>query len=81
MHGSIPRLVDGVHIVHPNVDQMIQSRVVERHVVGAMIQLVLMESNEASMVNQVVYRQPLLQNVTEVFLRVFQPEQGGIDDL
>ena len=68
--GSIPRLVDGVHIAHPDVDEVIQGSIVERHVVGTTIQLVLMESNKASMINQVVHRQPLLQDVSEVFFQV-----------
>ena len=70
MRGSIPRLVNGVHIMHPNVDKMEQSGVVKRHVVGTMIQLVLVESNKAPMINQVVHRQPLLQDISEVFFRV-----------
>ena len=33
------------------------------------------------MVNQVVHRQPLLKDVTEVLLWVLQPNEGGINHL
>ena len=39
----------------PDVDEMIKCGVVEGHVVGATIKLVLVESNKAPMINQVVY--------------------------
>ena len=68
--GGVPRLVDGVHIVHPDVDKVIQGGVIERHIISPTIQLVLMKSNKASMIDQVVHRQPLLQDISEVFLRV-----------
>ena len=54
----------------PNVNKVVQSDVVERHVVGVTIQLVFVESNEASMIHQVVHRQPLLKDVAKVLLWV-----------
>ena len=78
---SVPRLIDGIHIPSPNIDQVVQSCIIQRHVVRPAIQLVLMESNKASMVNQVVDRQPLLKDVAEVLLRVLRLEQCRIDDL
>ena len=78
---SVPRLIHGVHIPDPDIDEMIQSRIVEGHVVGTTIKLVLMESHQATMKNQVVQRQPLLEDVTEVLFRVLRPKQGRIDDL
>ena len=60
---------------------MIESGVVQRHVVRTTIQLVLVESYQAPVVDEVVHRQPLLQDVPEVLLGVFRPKQGRIDDL
>ena len=51
-------------------DEVVQSRVVKRHVVRMTIQLVLVESNKASMIHEVVNRQPLLEDIMEVLLRV-----------
>ena len=65
----------------PDVDQMIQSRIVKQHIIGTAVKLVLMESHKTPMVNQVVHRQPLLEDVTEVLLGVFRPRQSRIDDL
>ena len=48
---SIPRLVDGIHIAHPNVDEVVQGRIIQRHVVGTTIQLILVESYQAPMIN------------------------------
>ena len=79
--GSIPRLVDGIHIPNPDVDKVIEGGVVQGHVVRTTIQLVLVEGYQASMVNQVVHRQPLLKDVPEVLLGIFQPKKGGVDDL
>ena len=66
----IPSLISGVHVAHPDVDEMIQNGVVKRHIVGTTIQLVLMEGNKTSVINQVVHQQPLLQDVLEVFFWV-----------
>ena len=66
----IPSLISGVHVAHPDVDKMIQNSVVKRHIVGTTIQLVLMEGNKTSVINQVVHQQPLLQDVLEVFFWV-----------
>ena len=60
---------------------MVQGSVIERHVVGTTIKLVLVARYQASVINQVVHRQPLLEDVTEVLLRVLGVEQGGVDDL
>ena len=53
-----------------NVEEMIKSHIIQRHIIRPTIQLVLMESDEAPMVNQVVYGQPLLEDVLEVLLWV-----------
>ena len=78
---SVPRFVDGVHIPDSDVDKVVQGRVVKRHVVGTTIKLVLMEGYQASVVNQVVQRQPLLQDIMEVLFWVLRPKKGGIDKL
>ena len=83
-HGTrrgVPRLVNGVHIADPDVDEMVESGVIQRHIVGTTIKLVLVESNKAPMVDQVVHRQPILKDVAEVLLRVLRPKQSRIDDL
>ena len=81
MHQSVPRLVDGVHIADPDVDEMVKCSIVEGHVVGMTIKLVLVECNETTVIDEVVHRQPLLQDITEVLLQVLQMIQGGIDNL
>ena len=48
---SVPRLVNGVHITDPDVDEMVKGGVIKRHVVGSPIQLVLVESHQAPMVD------------------------------
>ena len=78
---SVPRLIDGIHITDPDVDKVIEGSVVQGHVVGTTVQLVLMESYQASVIYQVVHRQPLLEDVPEVLLWIFRPKQGGVDDL
>ena len=45
------------------------------------VQLILVEGYQTPVVNQVVHRQPLLEDVAEVLLWVLRPKQGGIDDL
>ena len=57
-------------------DEVVQSRVVKRHVVRMTIQLVLVESNKASVVDQVIHRQPLLEDVPKVLFWVLRPIQG-----
>ena len=52
---------------------MVQGRVVQRHVVGTTIQLVLMKRDQASVVDKVVHRQPLLEDVPEVLVRATLP--------
>ena len=47
---------------------MVERHVIERHVIGTTIKLVLVESYEAPMINQVVHQQPLLEDITEVLL-------------
>ena len=84
MHGTrrgVPRLVNGVHIPDSDVDEVIKGGVVQGHIVCPTIQLVLVERYQASMIDQVVHRQPLLQDVPEVLLRILQPKQGGVDNL
>ena len=76
-----PRFIDGVHVANPDIDEVVKGGVVERHVVRTTIQLVLVEGYQAPMVDKVVHRQPLLEDVPKVLLGVFQPEQGRIDDL
>ena len=78
---SVPGFVNGVHITDPDVDQVVQGDVVQRHVIGATIQLVLMEGHQASMVDQVVQQQPLLEDVPEVLFGILRPEQSRIDNL
>ena len=83
-HGTrrgVPRFIDSVHITDPDIDEMVKRRVVERHVVGATIELVLMEHYQAPVVDEVVNRQPLLKDATEVLFRVLRPKQGQVDDL
>ena len=46
-----------------------------------MIQLVLVESDQASMVHEVVNGQPLLEDIPEVLFGVLRPKEGGIDNL
>ena len=48
-------------VADPNVDEVVQSGVVQRHVVSPTIQLVLVESYQTPVVDQVVHRQPLLK--------------------
>ena len=60
---------------------MVQSRVIQRHVVSVTIKLVLVEGYQASVVDEVVHRQPLLEDIPEVLLGIFGPVQGRIDDL
>ena len=60
---------------------MVESGVVQGHIVRPTIQLVLMEGHQAPMIDEVVYRQPLLEDVPEVLLRIFGPKQSGVDDL
>ena len=60
---------------------MVKGGIVKRHVVGMTIKLVLVEGYQASMVDEVVHRQPLLEDVPEVLFGILRPEQGGIDDL
>ena len=81
VHRSIPRLVDRVHITHPDINEVVQGSVIQRHVVSMTIQLVLMESNKAPMINQVVHRQPLLQDVLEVLFWVLRPKESRIHNL
>ena len=80
-HWRVPRLVDGVHVVGTNVEEMIKSHIIQRHIIRPTIQLVLMESDEAPMVNQVAYGQPLLEDVLEVLLWVLWTKQSGVNDL
>ena len=54
MSDSVPRLVHGIHVPYPDVDQMVQCRIIKRHIVGTTIKLVLVEGHQASMVHQVV---------------------------
>ena len=81
MRRSIPRLVNGVHITDPNVDEVVKSGVVQGHVIRPTIQLVLVESHQAPVIDEVVHRQPLFKDVAEVLLRVFRPKESGIDNL
>ena len=60
---------------------MIKGGIVERHIIRPAIKLVLVEGNQTPMVDEVVYRQPLLEDVAEVLFGIFRPEKGGIDDL
>ena len=75
-HRCVPRLVNRVHVTNPDVDHMIQHSVVKRHVVGPTIQLVLIERYQASVINEVVHRQPLLEDVAKVLLGILRPKQG-----
>ena len=70
MRRHVPRLINGVHILHPNIDQVVKGCVIKRHVIHLTIQLVLVESNKAPMVHQVVDGQPLLEDIAKVLLRV-----------
>ena len=54
----------------PDVDEMIKCRIIQRHVISTTIELVLVEGYQASVVHQVVHRQSLLKDVTEVLLGV-----------
>ena len=65
----------------PDVDEVVKSHIVERHVVGTTIKLVLMERYQAPMVDEVVNQQPLLEDVSKVLLRDLQSIQSRIDDL
>ena len=40
---SVPRFIDGVHIADPDVDEVVESGVVQGHVVRPTIKLVLVE--------------------------------------
>ena len=80
-HRSVPRLVNGVHVANPDIDEMVESGVVQGHVVRTTIQLVLMESHQAPMVNQVVHRQPLLEDIPKVLFGILRPKKSQIDDL
>ena len=81
MRRSVPGLINGVHITDPDVNEVVQSGVVQGHVVRPTIQLVLVEGYQAPMVDKVVHRQPLLEDVSKVLLRVFQPKKSRVDDL
>ena len=75
------RFINGVHVANPDIDQMIQNRIVKQHIIGTAVKLVLMESHKTPMVNQVIHGQPLLEDVPEVLLRILRPEQGRVDEL
>ena len=55
---------------------MIEGGVVQGHVIRPVIQLILVESYQAPMVDKVVHQQPLLEDVPEVLLGILQPKQG-----
>ena len=78
---SVPRLINGIHVPDPDVDEVVEGGVVQGHVVSPTIELVLVERYQASMVDEVVNGQPLLEDVPEVLLWDFRPKQGRIDDL
>ena len=59
--------------MHPDVDEVIQSGVIKRHVVGMTIQLILVERHQASMIHEVVNGQLLLEDVPKVLIRVSEP--------
>ena len=44
-HQSVPRLVRSVHVPSPNINEVIQGHVIQRHIVSSTIQLVLVESH------------------------------------
>ena len=48
---SIPWLIDSVHVMDPDVDEVVEGGVIQRHVVSTTIKLVLVEGHQASMVN------------------------------
>ena len=70
MRRSIPRLIDGIHITDPDIDEMVERSIIKGHVIGATVKLVLVERHEAPMIHQVIHRQPLFQDVPEVLLWV-----------
>ena len=78
---SVPRLVDRIHIADPDVDEVVESGVVEGHVISPTVELVLMERYQTPVIDEVVNGQLLLEDVPKVLLGVFQPEQGRVDDL
>ena len=65
----------------PDVDEVVKGGVVEGHIISTTVQLVLVEGYQAPVVDQVIHRQPLLEDVPKVLLRVLRPKQGRIDDL
>ena len=81
MRRSAPRLIDSVHITDTDVDKVVEGGIIERHVIRSTIQLVLVERNQASVVDEVVHRQPFLEDVPKVLLRIFRPKKGRVDDL
>ena len=78
---TVPRLINGVHITDPNIDEMVKHGIVKGHIVGTTIELVLVERHKASMVNQVVHQQPLLKDIAEVLFRILRPVQSRVDNL
>ena len=81
MHGSIPWLINGVHVANPDIDEVVKGGVVQGHVIPPAIQLILVEGYQAPVVDEVVHRQPLLEGVPKILLRIFRPKEGRIDDL
>ena len=45
MSDSVPWLVHGIHVPYPDVDQMVQHRIIKRHIVSTTIKLVLVEGH------------------------------------
>ena len=60
---------------------MIKGGVVKGHVISPTVELVFMERYQAPVIDEVVNRQPLFEDVPEVLLRILRPKEGGIDDL
>ena len=81
MRRSVPRLVDGIHVSDPDVDKVVESGVVQRHVVRTTIQLVLVERYQAPVEDEVINGQPFLKDVPKVLFGVLRPKQGRIDNL
>ena len=55
---SVPRLASNVHVTSTDIEEVVQGHIIKRHIIHAAIKLVLMESNKAPMINQVVHQQP-----------------------
>ncbi|HEX3643182.1 MAG TPA: hypothetical protein VHV10_17990 [Ktedonobacteraceae bacterium] len=64
----VPRLIDGGHIPHPQVDQVPQSVITSRHLLSQAILLVTLVGRGPSLIHNVIGGQVRVEHVAEVFV-------------